>query len=263
MKSPGQVQVRLQGTALPRPVPRTARRGRTLLVAVCCVTACPGLLLLVSDSGSVNTESPETAFVLPKENMAQGSGPDVRIPGNSLAHSGADEVSRSYFATRQKPDNPADPGVTAIDEVVQRAGRRGSSFERFEAIITLGESRAAIAELVLVDLLFDQDPEIREAAVESLGSTGTLGASHGLGYALTDANQLVRRTAIELLAEIGTRDALAALAITLNDPDVELRLAAVYELADNESVAASALLQRFLSDTDPLVTEVAAKFLND
>jgi HEAT repeat protein len=150
-----------------------------------------------------------------------------------------------------------------LDSMVRRAQPHSSKYERFEAIADLGDTRTWIAEQTLASLLNDQDTEIREAAVEALGAHASPGAISGLSYALRDPDELVRRSAIEYLADIGTNDALEALTITLDDQNTDLRLSVVTELADLRSAPAAALLQRFLSDSDPLIREIAADSLNE
>jgi len=167
-----------------------------------------------------------------------------------------------HVALPSRHHDQQEPPLAPVDDI-WRVQQHGSTFDKLEAISALGSSVDPMAELMLVNFLYDQDPVIRESAVESLAFLATRGAIEALGFALTDPSPLVRRAAMEFLADNGTPNALAALAAMLVDPDVELRLAAVYELADNDTEAGSTLLQGFLSDTDPAVRTLAAEFLTD
>jgi len=210
--------------------------------------------------GGNNSESP--ARLAPARTGLQLSQPANHLADKTLAGSHNHDISGSHAYGRLQ-DNPADAGSATVDELVPRTEQPRSNVDRFEAIGALAESHDAMAELTLVGLLYDKDPAIREAAVESLHALGTEGAIQGLGFALTDTNPLIRRTAVEFLVDIGTPDALRTLVVTLGDPDVKLRLATVYELGDSNNEATSALLQEFLSDQDPTVRQVATEFLND
>lgn len=193
----------------------------------------------------------------------QGSAPGTPTEAGRVKNARVNESSYGGV-TRRSPRN-AEPGsgAAAADENVRLSQPHNREFDRFEAISALADSDEAMAELTLIELLYDKDPAIRESAVESLASLGAHGAIQGLGFALTDSDPLVRQSALEFLAEIGTPDALQALSATLNDPDVDLRLAAVYELAYVENATALSLLQQFLADTDLSVRQLAAEFLND
>jgi len=235
---------------------------RTAIGAICCVIALACLPLLTPEPDIANGKPQDSVRLAQERAASRVLGPGARTTENSVGDSIADGNFHSYFSDRGQRNDPLGSGIATLDEVLLTQ-QPSSAFDRFESISALGDSSDALAELTLVNLLYDQDPAIRESAIESLASLGTHGAIQGLGFALTDAHPLIRRAAIEFLADIGTPVALEAVAATLSDPEVDLRLAAVYELADNESEAASVLLQEFLSDADPSVRKVAAEFLND
>lgn len=233
-----------------------------IVFAVSLVIALLGFFALESRSGGVNDPSRSTLW-LPQTAATQDSHPGAPPEADRAKKARVDESSHAGIVETRQANAISDPGVATADDTIWLSQPHNNAFDRFEAISALGDSNEAIAEMTLVDLLHDNDPAIRESAIESLASLGTYGAIQGLSFALTDTDPLVRQSALEFLVEIDTPDSLAALTATLNDPDVDSRLAAVYELADAENATASSLLQQFLADTDPSVRQVAAEFIED
>jgi HEAT repeat protein len=187
---------------------------------------------------------------------APGLAHEIDLPLEDADVSGS-VAPRSDFASSDRPHSVEN----RIDMLVHRAEAHSDIFERFEAIAGLGDSDDDIAEIALLNLLYDPDARIREAVVETLGVIGTRRAIQGLDFALSDRDRSVRMTAIEILAEIGSQDAIHALAQTVREPDPAVRLAAVTELGEIRSLAARSVLEQFLSDDDRALRELAAAYL--
>jgi HEAT repeat protein len=237
-----------------------APRTHQLVIAIVTSALAVGVLVFAFNPNDVDGTWTSADFEQGQENRRQprGWGSDFK---DTMSNPRVDDAPRATVLPRS--GSKKDKAEAAdFAEAAWRAQRHDSRFTRFESIGKLGDWRHARSESVLIDLLSDADPAIRETVVEALSRLRSPRAAEGLGYALNDTDPLVRQTAVELLAELGTRDALNSLAAALSDPAAGVRLAAVYELADNQSPAASALLQRFLSDTDPRVSELAAEYLD-
>lgn len=175
----------------------------------------------------------------------------------------SEPVKASEPGTQSTSIDKRESNSAVTDVLVHRAQSDSDTLLRYESIAELGATSDSIAELILVDLLYDPESGIREAAVESLGTRASQGAIQGLGFALTDENKLVRMTALEMLTEIGTPEAIGTIAVTLDDQDPGVRLSAVTELADTRGEPATALLLNFMADNDTMVRRLAAQYLND
>lgn len=104
---------------------------------------------------------------------------------------------------------------------------------REEAVDNLGESEdeRAVAHLTEV-LLKDRDVDVREVAAEALGEIGDARAISALIQALRDKDPGVRESAVDALAEIGGDRVIDPLMGALQDEDGDVREAAVDALEE-------------------------------
>lgn len=107
------------------------------------------------------------------------------------------------------------------------------------------------------------DKNIRLAAVDALGDTGSNNAVQALEQALLDSATEVREAAIEAFTEIGGVESARALVVALNDEDAELREDAVEALGEIGGLTAIRLLEKALGDPQIEIQEAAAEILSE
>lgn len=122
--------------------------------------------------------------------------------------------------------------------------------------------------IILIDLLKDQDPEVRAGAASIIGSVGSNAsvATEDLIPLLKDPEFRVRLATTQTLAEIGTRagKAVPTLREALNDQEHDIRAHAAKALGKMGSAAKDAILElnTLLADQDRDVRRFAAEALS-
>ncbi len=128
-----------------------------------------------------------------------------------------------------------------------------SPFEerRILALEMLGKTTTSLKRVGR--LTTDRSPEVREAAVVSLGNIGDANAVPILIAALKDSKATVRVKAAEALANFAAPNAVLPLLATLRDNSRLVQLAAIETLASmNETSAASALVPLLQDDRNTI-----------
>ena len=104
---------------------------------------------------------------------------------------------------------------------------------REEAVDRLGESEDDLALARLTEVLLkDKDSDVRESAAEALGEIGDTRATGALIQALRDSDPGVRESAVDALSQIGGDRVIEPLMRVLEDEDEDVREAAVDALEE-------------------------------
>lgn len=106
-----------------------------------------------------------------------------------------------------------------------------------DAASTLADIGTGQAANALATALSDEDPGVREEAVEALADIGGERSAHALATALRDENAALREEAVYALGNIGGETAAHLLRQVLMDHNSSIRDAAVEILAEPSSGA--------------------------
>ena len=131
-----------------------------------------------------------------------------------------------------------------------------------EALTYLGDSSAAAALLEL--LLYDELPDVRQAAADALRALDTARTLGRLLAFLDDDSPSVREAASRALGHLGDPAAVDALGrVLLFDTDVDVREAAARALGMLSHDGVLAFLLEALRDIDPRVQQASAQVLGE
>lgn len=162
-----------------------------------------------------------------------------------------------------EPETVPLPGDSSL-ETLRAALKDEDPFIREDAINSLGASKdESSIELLSRALLTDADRDVRRSAVDALEIIGSERANGPLKEALKDADAEVRRSAVDALGSIGGEAAIDSLKEALKDVDSEVRRSAVDALGFIGEERAIQALEGSLSDEDEEVSEAAAGILED
>lgn len=123
----------------------------------------------------------------------------------------------------------------------------------------LGLTDTAEAVVRLMDMLNDEEPDVREVAAQSLGHIGDPVALPLLVTLLHDPASEVRRSVAEALGHIGDRTAVPALAAVLHDEDSWVRWATIEALGNIGDATVLPFLLTALHDEGNAVRWTAAR----
>lgn len=127
------------------------------------------------------------------------------------------------------------------------------------AIVSLGRFRDHDASARLAEAALDPDPDVRKAAVRSLGNLGC--CQQEIQTALRDGDPWVRVAAIKALTDSGADDALSLLGPLLADAAVPVVLSAVGAVASIGGRDAWNLLDPLRTHCEQAVREEVARML--
>lgn len=146
----------------------------------------------------------------------------------------------------------------------------------FEAIVLegeVGEKKEAIRELrrlgtpdavqTLSQALGDDDPRVRNAAMEALSSIGGDEALAALASASVHDDARVRGEAAYALAMAGGNSSIEYLSLALHDEDPRVRSAAIDSLGDIGDARSISVIQQALQDPDLAIRERALEVINE
>ena len=105
----------------------------------------------------------------------------------------------------------------------------------------------------LLSMVEHSTPEVRIAAIERLGETGSRELVFLLKHRLKDRQIDVRLAAVEALSKQSSDASVAVLLVALGDPNELVRLQAIEALAESEMPVRLEPLAQCLSDKSPLV----------
>ena len=108
-------------------------------------------------------------------------------------------------------------GANAVFERVEHQAQSPNPAHRMAACDAFGELRQSSGAAVLLDLLKDEDHEVRASAALALGKLGQEGTVPPLTDALRDSELSVRCAAADALGAIGGPAGITALLLWLND----------------------------------------------
>jgi len=146
-------------------------------------------------------------------------------------------------------------------ELLKKHDRNQSLFYIKNLIYVLGKLQNKDAISGLVDLLKDENTDIRSAAAEALSGTQDKDAISGLVDLLKDENTDIRRTAAEALSGTQDKDAVSELVDLLKDEEAYVRHSAAFALIGTQDKDAVSELVDLLKDEDSDVRESAAAAL--
>lgn len=135
---------------------------------------------------------------------------------------------------------------------------------RWAAVRALGELGREEALEPLQGAMNDENPFVRRAAVQALGSLvaqSDSGVTQALTNALADGDQYVRREAIEALERLGPEDGWDPFIYALQDGFRDIRMAGLRVIGTCAEPWAVDLLVDALGDVDPHVRKTATKTL--
>lgn len=154
--------------------------------------------------------------------------------------------------TRPLPKNPEVKSALA-------AIRKEKFPQRYDKISDLAESSSSSTDTVLLHLLGDQSPGVRETAMEILAERNEVLGRIAARAALDDSSSLVRDRAATILGEIGNGLDVRRLTHTLQDSDWVVRATAADSLGSIGVTAALPILKKaMVKDAHPVVRRDAA-----
>jgi len=108
--------------------------------------------------------------------------------------------------------------------------------------------------------LKSQDEDVREDAIEYLGSVGGKRAEDALLEAMTDPEEDIRKKAVEAIGKVGGSKSIPALIRALNDDSLGVRMEAVNSLGQMGDESAIDPLQEIAGSTiNPFISQKASK----
>jgi HEAT repeat protein len=127
---------------------------------------------------------------------------------------------------------------------------------RAMAVYALGRQNLADNLPVLTAALEDENPQVRQTAVDVFGTSGPCGKEYlpKLLPRLHDENRDVRVALVSLLGNCNSPDALPHLLAALTDPDDWVRIRAVEGLGHLKAAAAVPHLVQMLDASNPMLT---------
>jgi hypothetical protein len=168
--------------------------------------------------------------MLGKKPTASAGGASGSLPSHDDSSSGSDSDT-SHVVDGQPGGADPSTGATVIPIPVLLTSLRESNAQvRREAVTALGEraedERDEVTKALGEALVHDVDKDVRWAAAETLGLTGSSAALSALRQALSDADGAVRERAVAAIADVGGPEADAILREALGSPDAAVRRAA-------------------------------------
>lgn len=168
-------------------------------------------------------------------------------------------------------DRIVQSGNTSIDHVRGVAlDGEGDSRQRWVSIRVLGMVRGDAPKAVLIELLADEQPAIRAAAVQALGDLGDGRTAESVAALLKDPAVIVRAGAAEALGKLASPSSVKPLADALSARDNYYRGSSLWvrshyvdslgRIGSKESVPA---LLRCLDDRDESVRLASVKALEN
>jgi HEAT repeat protein len=183
---------------------------------------------------------------------------DPRIVAGLVQAFRSRDTRETWFPGSSLADEVAAAGVAAIPELLA-AARTASGEERSEIYHALGQIGDRSVTSVLVDVLDDQDANVRLAAVQGLGRIGDPGAASALIARLADDVAEIRRAAATSLGQLKSAQAVSTLKLTLLGDRRDVRSAAARALGQiGERSAVPALLQAMNDSESDVKNDVIA-----
>ncbi|MFW5952432.1 MAG: HEAT repeat domain-containing protein, partial [Gemmatimonadota bacterium] len=145
-------------------------------------------------------------------------------------------------------------------ELRDALGRETDPGTRQALLQAVGRAAGEAALDVLVPALEDEELDVRLAAIEALGSTGSDAAVTPLSSAL-QGSRAERVAALRGLGRIGSAAAAAPVGGALDDSDPDIRRAAALAAAELRGGIDERWLDRMVRDEDALVRSCAARIL--
>ena len=152
------------------------------------------------------------------------------------------------------------PAATAFLETVVL---QGDYAEKKEAIRELRRLATPNAVQTLSVALGDDDPRVRDAAMEALSSIGGEEAQSAIASALMADEARARASAAQAMAMTGGNSAVDYLSTTLDDEDARVRISIIESLADLGDDKSLHIIRQALRDPDSEVRERAVEVLDE
>jgi HEAT repeat protein len=153
-------------------------------------------------------------------------------------------------------------GPTSKDMYAQLKG--GEVQERIDAAAYFADEGDDFAVRALIELLGDEDAQVRTEAIKALGKLKSEQAVQPLSSVLyNDTDMDVRTSALDALLNIGGDAAAESLVVIAQDKQAELRLPAIAGLGEIGGEDQASALIELLSSKDNNVVDAAADALID
>lgn len=174
-----------------------------------------------------------------------------------------DKQNGSYIRKLQQLTKLETKSIDKLLSVLPELLRDDNPQLRLAAVESAGNIRHSDLSLALQPALHDMSPLVRTEALNALSAQDDPAIVSTIDPLLFDKNRQVRLAAINALSEIGSEESIVALASLLTDGDIMIRLHAVSALGEIGGIRSIAYLLHARNDSDNSIQSSVESILDE